>query len=372
MAYKQACEAAKAGLPVSLARKAEVLAYLRGTGEGDIDDHFESAAPAGTSSSAMGHATSSEPSGLGEADVAASAATTAGGAGGSASTSAQRTAAATTAAGSAGASSGKIQNVHTGDLKAWANAEVYMGHFHEQLGRWTSMSVADDLYYKLAPFTHVAMGATGGSSDFKAAQGTAAAALLGTAAVKYVGVPVILVPRSTNPMISLYNIGHFLEHGEYYTHAEGVRKAGANSGRVNSIIIKHRNRHGVDAEFEVRDDVHGFREWNRVVGVFVDGPAWQFKGWQISTVAVKQRRDSTPAEILDALPGFYVHYDDVPIPDQVSKWNVHKLPLARNRRHMDSVAYNRCWNVLTQYMEQKKPFLIKKSASAVGKKRTRT
>ena len=65
---------------------------------------------------------------------------------------------------------------------------------------------------------------------------------------------------------------------------------------------------------QVIDSVKRVRpeHWDRIVCVFVHGPAWQFKGW----------RWGSPAQIFQKALGMYVRYEDVSPPTTVVNWKV--------------------------------------------------
>lgn len=53
--------------------------------------------------------------------------------------------------------------------------------------------------------------------------------------------------------------------------------------RDNDILLQRRKEGGLTVPYRVIDNpqklTHG--DWDRVVAVFVMGPAWQFKGWPL-------------------------------------------------------------------------------------------
>jgi parafibromin len=52
-------------------------------------------------------------------------------------------------------------------------------------------------------------------------------------------------------------------------------------GKRDNEILIHRMRNGVSVPYRVIDNPQKLTasDWERVVAVFVMGPAWQFKGW---------------------------------------------------------------------------------------------
>ena len=59
-------------------------------------------------------------------------------------------------------------------------------------------------------------------------------------------------------------------------------KKAAGTQRANEILLQRRKDNGnTTVPYRVIDNIQKLtsQDWNRVVAVFVMGPAWQFKGW---------------------------------------------------------------------------------------------
>lgn len=52
-------------------------------------------------------------------------------------------------------------------------------------------------------------------------------------------------------------------------------------GRENELLLQRRKEGNTTVPYRVIDNPSKLsaQDWNRVVAVFVMGPAWQFKGW---------------------------------------------------------------------------------------------
>ena len=93
---------------------------------------------------------------------------------------------------------------------------------------------------------------------------------------------------------------------------------------------------------------------DRVVAVFVQGPAWQFKGWPWGGNPVDIFSRSTILPFLSlflvnsfvSVAAFHVKWDDTKLDVNVSKWNVSVLSLSKTKRHLDRATLQRCWEVL--------------------------
>ncbi|GFR65363.1 parafibromin-like [Elysia marginata] len=75
----------------------------------------------------------------------------------------------------------------------------------------------------------------------------------------------------------------------------------------------------------------------RVVAVFVQGPAWQFKSWPWH---------GNPVEIFSKVRAFHLKWNELPLDNNVKKWSVHVMSLDRHRRHLDRAALQQFWEQL--------------------------
>ncbi|KAK2540392.1 hypothetical protein Q9233_001264 [Columba guinea] len=79
---------------------------------------------------------------------------------------------------------------------------------------------------------------------------------------------------------------------------------------------------------------------DRVVAVFVQGPAWQFKGWPWLLP------DGSPVDIFAKIKAFHLKYDEVRLDPNVQKWDVTVLELSYHKRHLDRPVFLRFWETL--------------------------
>jgi len=109
-------------------------------------------------------------------------------------------------------------------------------------------------------------------------------------------------------------------------------------------------RNGVSVPYRVIDNPQKLSptDWERVVAVFVMGPAWQFKGWPW---------DGNPVEIFAKISAFHLKYDEMKIDPNVSKWAVNVIKLSKLKRHLDRAALMTFWEKLDLYIAKNKPFL---------------
>ena len=157
------------------------------------------------------------------------------------------------------------------------------------------------------------------------------------------GRPIIVVP--TSPIkggLCIYNAVEFLRDGEFLDpFVEKERVERGEKVLPPRVLFKHKVQ-GREVLFEVRDEVSAFtaHHWGRVVGVFVIGHQWQFKGWggdTIVTLFLKYR-------------GFFMKFHDTVAPKTVTSWNVHLLDVNRNYRHLDRSLQVQFWGELANFI----------------------
>ncbi|VDO57360.1 unnamed protein product [Brugia timori] len=120
--------------------------------------------------------------------------------------------------------------------------------------------------------------------------------------------------------------------------------------RENEVLIQRLKHDGVTVPYRVVENPlkFGDDEWSRVVAVFVQGPAWQFKGW---------RWGGNPTDIFANVAAFHLMYDDQKMDNNVAKWSVNVLKLSRTKRHLDRAILARFWEALDRYIIKNKPHL---------------
>lgn len=89
--------------------------------------------------------------------------------------------------------------------------------------------------------------------------------------------PIIIIPAANTSLVTMFNAKDILQDLRFVTTEEKKNQGGK---RDNEILI-HRQRNGVSVPYRVIDNPQKLSpaDWERVVAVFVMGPAWQFKGW---------------------------------------------------------------------------------------------
>ncbi|GLH14067.1 Parafibromin [Gryllus bimaculatus] len=148
--------------------------------------------------------------------------------------------------------------------------------------------------------------------------------------------PIIIIPAATTSLITMYNAKDVLQDLRYVS-TENKKAMGAK--RDNEILLQRRKEGGLTVPYRVIDNPQKLTnaDWERVVAVFVMGPAWQFKGWPW---------DGNPVEIFSKICAFHVKYDEMRLDSNVGRWAVHVIELSRTKRHLDRAALMVFWEKL--------------------------
>ncbi|CAD6195457.1 unnamed protein product [Caenorhabditis auriculariae] len=129
-----------------------------------------------------------------------------------------------------------------------------------------------------------------------------------------------------------------------------LRKKRRQEGNKTTDLLLQRQKDGQTFNVRVVDNVTRFTEddWDRVIGVFVMGPAWQFKGW---------KWNGNPVEIFSHVPAFHLHYDHDKPQATVRNWNVQKVPVNLTKRHVDKARFGQIWESIENFCRKSKPHL---------------
>lgn len=138
---------------------------------------------------------------------------------------------------------------------------------------------------------------------------------------------IIIVPAGSAALLTLHNAKEFLAESKYIS----VADARARGPKPSSIRLEHSGHH-----FELIDNPArlALSDWSRVLACFTLTSTWQFKGWKWET----------PLELFQHILGFHVYFDDVAMDPTVAGWNVTRLAISRNKRHLDATAVMAFWN----------------------------
>lgn len=116
------------------------------------------------------------------------------------------------------------------------------------------------------------------------------------------------------------------------------------------MLIQRQKEGGLTVPYRVIDSVSRLTDadWDRVVAVFVQGPAWQFKGWPWN---------GNPTEIFAHVKAFHLKFSELQLDSNVKNWSVNVINLDRYKRHLDRASLQQFWDILDRFMSKQKPHL---------------
>lgn len=159
--------------------------------------------------------------------------------------------------------------------------------------------------------------------------------------------PIIIIPSANSSLLTMFNAKDVLQDLKFIS-TEDKKQQGCR--RDNEILLQRRKEGNLTVPYRVIDSPQKLTpaDWDRVVAVFVMGPAWQFKGWPWN---------GNPVDIFVQMSAFHVKWDDIPLDQNVAKWAVHVISLSRTKRHLDRAALMTFWEKLDKHMMKNKPHL---------------
>ncbi|CAB3409305.1 unnamed protein product [Caenorhabditis bovis] len=158
--------------------------------------------------------------------------------------------------------------------------------------------------------------------------------------------PIIVVPAALNTMINMYNARDILQH---LTFVPSETRRNATNKKPTDLVLQ-RTKSGQTYNIRVIDNVDRLasEDWDRIIAIFAMGVAWQFKGW---------KWNGNPTVIFNNIPAFHLYYDNDKPTAQVQNWNVHKIPVAVTKRHMDKARFSQMWETIENFCRKNKPEL---------------
>jgi len=159
--------------------------------------------------------------------------------------------------------------------------------------------------------------------------------------------PIIIIPAASQSLITMLNTKDILQDLKFVSNQD---KKTQGAKRDNEVLIHRSKPNGNSVPYRIIDNPLKLStdDWDRVVAVFVQGPAWQFKGWPWGGL---------PVDIFAKIKGFHLKWVELPLDLNVKKWSVHVMSLDRNRRHLDRATLQQFWEHLDRYMSKSKPHL---------------
>ena len=154
--------------------------------------------------------------------------------------------------------------------------------------------------------------------------------------------PIIIIPATPTSIITMTNAKSILQDLKYADPDPNQRDS--------EVLIQRKKADGTFVPYRIIDNANKLApaDWDRVVAVFVQGPAWQFKGWPWQ---------GNPVEIFSRIKAFHLKFDEAKLDANVAKWSVHVITLSRNKRHLDRANMLDFWAALDAFMMKQKPHL---------------
>lgn len=157
--------------------------------------------------------------------------------------------------------------------------------------------------------------------------------------------PIIIISPATTSLLTLTNIKEFLENG-VFVDPNSISTRKPSSGIV-TVSHKSEKLSSVASQIIVVDNVDIFTKpeyWDRVVGIFTTGQAWQFSKYKYSK----------PEDLFQKYPGFYLSYSGDVTPKQIKDWNVTEIKVDRgDKRFRDKMIVRDFWLLLEKSLISK-------------------
>ncbi|XP_048220066.1 parafibromin-like [Perognathus longimembris pacificus] len=170
--------------------------------------------------------------------------------------------------------------------------------------------------------------------------------------------PIIIIPATATSLITMLNVKDLLQDLTFVSSDEKKKQGCQRQQEILLLRSKYQMQPGGPAvrftvPYKVVDQPLKLRpqDWDRVVAVFVQGPAWQFKGWPWLL------SDGSPGGIFAKIQAFHLKYEEISLDKNVQKWAVTVLEVNSHKRYLDRPVFLRFWEVLDKYMAKHKSHL---------------
>ena len=182
--------------------------------------------------------------------------------------------------------------------------------------------------------------------------------------------PIIVIPASESALITMFNAQALLQDMRFIDTKERKAQGVKRDPEVcfdsfimvmiyiiiiicihdSQVLIQRQKEGNLTVPYRVIDSVSRLSpaDWDRVVAVFVQGPAWQFKGWPWN---------GNPTEIFAHVKAFHLKFSELPLDANIRNWSVNVINLNRYKRHLDRASLQQFWDTLDRFMSKQKPHL---------------
>merc|ERR1712002_1417269 len=133
--------------------------------------------------------------------------------------------------------------------------------------------------------------------------------------------PIIIIPAAAQSLITMYNAKDILQDLKFI-HTDTKKSQGMK--RDNEVLMQRQRTGNVTAPYRIIDNIArlGKDDWDRVVAVFILGPAWQLKSWPWG---------GNPVDIFSNIKAFHIKWQTLPLDANVAKWAVTVIELDMNK-----------------------------------------
>ncbi|KGG52479.1 hypothetical protein DI09_16p330 [Mitosporidium daphniae] len=151
--------------------------------------------------------------------------------------------------------------------------------------------------------------------------------------------PIIVVPFSSTSTINMFNVKQFLEECRFVDPTT-ARAECCGKKPAFTTVSRERGKNDI-LSYLVIDSASrlSLEDWKkRVVAVFAQGAAWQFKDWP-------EPYDS-PTQLFSLIQGFHLKHEDEMVDPRIKGWNVQVLNVHQTRPHLDLESVFAFWSTL--------------------------
>lgn len=162
-------------------------------------------------------------------------------------------------------------------------------------------------------------------------------------------VPIVVILGGFSNLLTLYNVQELLMDNHFISSTD-KKNAPGSKPPPPTVTLTHPSsrKQGSTVQYQFIDNINRLdsKDWTRVAAVFVTDQSWQFKGWKWNI-----------PEVFSHVRGFYLGFDDQPVPAAVKAWDVKILLISKHKRHLDATAVLDFWSTLEDFIIKKKPHL---------------
>lgn len=153
-------------------------------------------------------------------------------------------------------------------------------------------------------------------------------------------IPIIIIPDNrSSALITMCNAQEILENLNFVSVNDklALESKQRSFRKFNSLVIRDKNNNDLPELYRLVDEPVKLEkdDWNRVVGIFVVGRAWQFKNWPYNL-----------DQLFTKFPLFYIKYAREPVDLIIKSWPVNIIEISKTDWRRNRAAIERFWKFL--------------------------